>query len=350
MTAQWLELLAQLYENEVFVSYDRDDRPFVKWLEGRLIRRGYHVFWDDRIQGGRDFKEALGKAIEKSIAGVVIETPASRDSKWVGAEIHLLLQRGPLEVFPLVPLLLKGTDIRRELSERHLNYVDFRDADWQSRPMSPATREALGELFRALSFPKRRQSIGIRTAGLLTVVAMIAITILVAAASRLSYDAQAAIVERSAHLAQVDQALENRYTLDPGTRQPVSGLVVIGTGLQMIRQPSVRSGEFALDTWSDGLLRQREFFEGERSLLSNQRLIGTDAYVYEGNVLVGRVRRFTLGDDRTIEERWTPDGLLVGRYQVLDEPGARERPLITGTDAARRVPVTGAAWSIPLYR
>src|SRR5207248_741229 len=99
----------------------------------------------------------------------------------------------------------------------------------------------------------------------------------------------------------------------------------------------------AVDTWDGGYLRQREFSEGRRSL-------GTDAYLYEGTVLVSRVRRFTLDDKRTIEERWTPDGLLVGRYQVLDRPTDGRLQLVTGADAVQRVPVAGAAWSIPLYR
>ena len=106
----------------------------MEWLEKRLREQGFAVYWDRQLPLGRDFPRELQQAIEASISGLVVETRASQASQWVEREVYLLLKRAPFEVFPLIPLLLEGDSIRATLANENLQYLDFRNVDWQSLP------------------------------------------------------------------------------------------------------------------------------------------------------------------------------------------------------------------------
>jgi TIR domain len=353
MTSEWLTMLGKLVEYDVFVSYPRVEREFAIWLEQRLIGRGYTVFWDNQLVPGRVFLSALEKAIESSIAGIVVETTDSRKSEWVEREVYLLLLRGPFHVFPLIPLLLEGDGIRPSLAEHQLHYVDFRGIGWRGDSVSHDCETALSQLFRGLSFARHAaprsvgrsgdlptSPFGLRLLGLLTLLLLLAITLAATYLSDARFNERKAfLLNRSATIANIDRGLASAYTFDVPVGLVLSQGRPIDVESTTIPQRDIANRIVALDEWRDGYLRRRQFLE-------DGAIIGSDEYSYAGRKLVARLRQFSLMDGAMVEEGWLPDGTLAGRYVVSGE----SRHLLVDQNPATRIPVTSAAWMVPWYR
>ncbi len=89
---------------QIFISYSHADSDYVQKLVKALEKRGFQTWYDERIDYGDRWFQAIGKAIRHSAAVIVVMTPTAEESEWVEREI-LIAQRNNKPIFPL---LLKG--------------------------------------------------------------------------------------------------------------------------------------------------------------------------------------------------------------------------------------------------
>lgn len=103
---------------KVFISYARaDGASAAAQLRAQLMRAGYTVWRDiEDMQGGLEWVEQLRAALREVDAVIVLLTPSSAASKWVGREWDnaLALRKR------VIPLLIQDCDIPDEL--RRLQY------------------------------------------------------------------------------------------------------------------------------------------------------------------------------------------------------------------------------------
>ena len=114
----------------VFISYQREDRPFVERLRNVLVQHAQNVWLDtSEILAGQDWQKAIIKALRGASAILLLASRYSAKSQWVRYEITSLLSMGKL----VIPVLLDDTG--KELltgSLANLQWVDFRQGDFNS--------------------------------------------------------------------------------------------------------------------------------------------------------------------------------------------------------------------------
>ena len=91
---------------DIFISYDSGDRERILPLVRRLEDRGWTIWWDRRIQPGKDFSDVIYNAIEAAKCIIVVWSKSSVDSKWIRKEAAEGERRGNL-----VPLLIDDIEI-----------------------------------------------------------------------------------------------------------------------------------------------------------------------------------------------------------------------------------------------
>lgn len=120
---------------DLFLSHNRQQKPWVRELAGFLRDLGLTVFFDeDCIKPGQDIVLALEQAIEASDTVVLIISRSALRSKWISLETALRIYDDPLgETRALVPILVEPVDWSQVRGVvRRLDRVDLTD---------PATRE-----------------------------------------------------------------------------------------------------------------------------------------------------------------------------------------------------------------
>ncbi|MBE2271842.1 MAG: toll/interleukin-1 receptor domain-containing protein, partial [Anaerolinea sp.] len=50
--------------SHVFISYSRKNQPYARMLADELLRRGFDVWIDDRIDYGEDWEDVIWKALD----------------------------------------------------------------------------------------------------------------------------------------------------------------------------------------------------------------------------------------------------------------------------------------------
>lgn len=88
----------------IFISYSKKDQKYARKLADDLLRRGFDVWIDDRIDYGANWWNAIEKAIEECDAIITIMSPNSQNSRWVQRE-YLLADNLTKSTFPI---LLEG--------------------------------------------------------------------------------------------------------------------------------------------------------------------------------------------------------------------------------------------------
>lgn len=92
---------------DFFLSYRRTDQALARALAGALEGRGARVWWDDRIEGGEDWREAIVTNLEASEALVILFSDACNASKQLRKELAVadLLDKQviPVLIEPTVP-------------------------------------------------------------------------------------------------------------------------------------------------------------------------------------------------------------------------------------------------------
>ena len=97
----------------LFLSHSSADDGFVRELRQALADLGQEVWIDSRqLKGGDPLWSEITSAIEVAAGLVVLVSPESLQSRWVGKEvqhgIQIQGQRGR-DQFPIIPLSLNGT-------------------------------------------------------------------------------------------------------------------------------------------------------------------------------------------------------------------------------------------------
>jgi hypothetical protein len=116
---------------DIFVSYSRKDVDRVEPLVNILRARGWEVWSDARIEVGKDFREAIERAISEIPCVLVVWSRYSVSSEWVRAEADVALKRKKL-----VPVNLDGVEV--PLNHRGLqiaNLVRWRGDDTHAELM-----------------------------------------------------------------------------------------------------------------------------------------------------------------------------------------------------------------------
>src|SRR5690242_10020706 len=90
----------------VFMSYARSDADRVRPVVNYLSEQGLPVWWDEDIEPGVRFRDAIYDVLAKASCVIVIWTHMSVASNFVRAEADQALQRGVL-----IPVLF-DTDAR----------------------------------------------------------------------------------------------------------------------------------------------------------------------------------------------------------------------------------------------
>ncbi len=92
--------------SQIFISYNREDRPRVKAFAGTLERRGYSVWWDRKIPLGKTFDQVIQEALDKASCIIVLWSRNSITSNWVKEEAEEGAKRGIL-----LPILIDDVAI-----------------------------------------------------------------------------------------------------------------------------------------------------------------------------------------------------------------------------------------------
>jgi TIR domain len=112
--------------SDIFISYSREDSPFVEALMLALIEYGWSV-WADKsgMAEGRPFDEQIEDAIVESTVTLVIWSPSSVKSRWVRAEAAFALGRDKL-----LPVIIRSAD--PPLQFLHIHGADLTDWSQES--------------------------------------------------------------------------------------------------------------------------------------------------------------------------------------------------------------------------
>ena len=94
---------------DIFVSYAREDREWVKLLASQLREVGqWHVWWDLKLLPGQQFDEEIENVLDQARCVIVVWSPHSIGSRWVRSEAREGVQRGvlvPLRIHDVLPPL-----------------------------------------------------------------------------------------------------------------------------------------------------------------------------------------------------------------------------------------------------
>jgi WD40 repeat protein len=93
----------------VFISYGRDDKPYVEQLADVLTAADVPVWFDDHLTLGERYGRTIERQIDTCAVFVVVMTSTARESEWVDNELAWALRRDK----PLFPILLRGEPFLR---------------------------------------------------------------------------------------------------------------------------------------------------------------------------------------------------------------------------------------------
>lgn len=130
----------------VFISYSRNDAPFVNNLVNRLQQQKIDVFYDQNsIAVGESIASSINLVIQNADYVLIVMSPDYFNSIWATKEMELALS-GEFEkgVTKVIPLLCRDTEIPAILSTKL--YADFRTAD--------VFEDSFARLVRALTSPQ----------------------------------------------------------------------------------------------------------------------------------------------------------------------------------------------------
>ncbi|MFN4023818.1 MAG: toll/interleukin-1 receptor domain-containing protein [Hyphomonas sp.] len=134
---------------DFFLSYRRTDQALARSLAGALEGRGARVWWDDRIEGGEDWREAIVTNLEASEALVILFSEACNASKQLRKELAVadLLDK------QIIPVLIEPA-----VPRGHFLY-ELAALNWLQIHPDPASKveELSGRLVAELNLPAARE-------------------------------------------------------------------------------------------------------------------------------------------------------------------------------------------------
>lgn len=111
--------------SHIFISYSREDYDYTRKLADHLMKAGFDVWIDDRIEVGDDWWDKIDVAINDCSAFIVVMSSSAKNSRWVKREVLLAEKRNK----PAFPLLLQG--------EHWSIFVDTEYLDIRNKEMPP---------------------------------------------------------------------------------------------------------------------------------------------------------------------------------------------------------------------
>ena len=106
----------------IFISYSRKDTEFVKRLAKSLEQEGYDPWWDIAdLRGGQTWAAEIEKHVRACDAAVIVLSPDSNRSEWVGKETLKALELKKT----IIPVKWRESELPFPLVDRQ--FVDFRD-------------------------------------------------------------------------------------------------------------------------------------------------------------------------------------------------------------------------------
>jgi len=113
--------------SHVFISYKREESDFAELLESKLKEANFNVWIDRQLRAGTEWREKIDEEIRKSIALIVIMTPAAKMSEYVTYEWAFAYGAG-VRVIPLI--FVEPDELHPRL--KTLQYRDFRNTQlWE---------------------------------------------------------------------------------------------------------------------------------------------------------------------------------------------------------------------------
>jgi hypothetical protein len=109
----------------VFISYSRDDRPFVDRLSADLRRFGVQTWVDvENIKPGARWDEALNSGLQEAAALVFILSRKMVASRWMLLELQHFASSQNKTIFPVIIQDIDLTQVPSEI--RNIQWAEFR--------------------------------------------------------------------------------------------------------------------------------------------------------------------------------------------------------------------------------
>lgn len=99
---------------DIFISYERSDRPHAERIADVLQRHGWSVWWDRKILGGEQFSKTIETALTSSRCVIVLWSVTSIASTWVRDEAAAGAERNML-----VPVVIGDVEIPLGFRQLH---------------------------------------------------------------------------------------------------------------------------------------------------------------------------------------------------------------------------------------
>jgi hypothetical protein len=134
--------------HDFFLSYRRTDQPLARALAAALMSRGARVWWDDRIEAGKDWRDAIVSNLETSRSLVILFSEACNSSKQLRKELALADMMDKV----IIPVLIEPTQPRG-----HFLY-ELAALNWVQIHPDPASKinDLADKLAADLDIPARR--------------------------------------------------------------------------------------------------------------------------------------------------------------------------------------------------
>ena len=119
---------------DIFISYSRKDKPWVKTLAATLVAEGYDVWWDPEILPGQDYETVIKEALESTKCVLTVWSKDAIQSTWVKAESNKGLARNVY-----VPVLYH--DVEPPMQFGHIQSADLQK--WKGKTDDPRYQQLL---------------------------------------------------------------------------------------------------------------------------------------------------------------------------------------------------------------
>jgi formylglycine-generating enzyme required for sulfatase activity len=129
---------------DVFISYARNDVDWVRPLAAELERRGWRVFWDQRIPTGKSWRSHISTRLESARCVIVVWSEHALKSKFVLQEADTGLERDVL-----LPVLRQP--VRPPLGFREVHAANL--VEWRPGETSPEFETFIADLRELLAAP-----------------------------------------------------------------------------------------------------------------------------------------------------------------------------------------------------
>ena len=93
---------------DIFISYRRSDQPVARALVEELQKRNVKVWWDQMIEGGEDWRDAIVQGLQSATCLVILFSEECNDSKQLKKELAIADTLNKL----VIPVLIEDTQPR----------------------------------------------------------------------------------------------------------------------------------------------------------------------------------------------------------------------------------------------